>query len=222
MAGLTVGLTAIPQGIAYAVVAGLEPQYGLYAGFMGCFVYFILGSCKDITIGTCAAACVHCGLLLLLTKYFLYVHTLKGPTAIMSLMIQKYVTDSADLAILSAFLSGIIILACGLLNLGFLVQFISQPVTIGFTSAAAITIGSSQIKSLLGLPGTSNDFVDAWQNTFRHIGETKLWDTVLGVSTIIFLLVLMVGVEMNGVVRTAIFHFLKKKSFLPAHRKPVS
>lgn len=51
VAGLTVGLTAIPQGIAYAVVAGLEPQYGLYSGFMGCFVYLIFGSCKDITIG---------------------------------------------------------------------------------------------------------------------------------------------------------------------------
>ena len=51
VAGLTVGLTAIPQGIAYAVVAGLEPQYGLYAGFMGCFVYMFFGSCKDVTIG---------------------------------------------------------------------------------------------------------------------------------------------------------------------------
>lgn len=51
VAGLTVGLTAIPQGIAYAVVAGLEPQYGLYSGFVGCFVYFFLGSSKDVTIG---------------------------------------------------------------------------------------------------------------------------------------------------------------------------
>lgn len=51
VAGFTVGLTAIPQGIAYAVVAGLPPQYGLYSGFMGSFVYFLLGSCKDITIG---------------------------------------------------------------------------------------------------------------------------------------------------------------------------
>lgn len=51
VAGFTVGLTAIPQGIAYAVVAGLPPQYGLYSGFMGSFVYLLLGSCKDITIG---------------------------------------------------------------------------------------------------------------------------------------------------------------------------
>ena len=51
IAGLTVGLTVIPQGIAYAIVAGLPPQYGLYSAFMGCFVYCIFGSCKDITIG---------------------------------------------------------------------------------------------------------------------------------------------------------------------------
>lgn len=116
----------------------------------------------------------------------------KGPTAIMALMIQKYVADNSDYAILAAFLSGLVILALGLLNLGFLVQFISQPVTIGFTSAAAITIASSQIKALLGLPGTSNDFLDAWENVFYYIGETKLWDTLLGFATIIFLLILQV------------------------------
>lgn len=51
VAGLTVGLTAIPQAIAYAAVAGLEPQYGLNSAFMGCFAYLLFGSCKDITIG---------------------------------------------------------------------------------------------------------------------------------------------------------------------------
>lgn len=51
IAGFTVGLTAIPQGIAYAIVAGLPPQYGLYSGFIGCFVYLIFGSSKDVTIG---------------------------------------------------------------------------------------------------------------------------------------------------------------------------
>lgn len=52
IAGLTVGLTAIPQGIAYAIVAGLPPQYGLYSGFVGSFVYLVFGSSKDVTIGT--------------------------------------------------------------------------------------------------------------------------------------------------------------------------
>lgn len=92
MAGLTVGLTVIPQGIAYAIVAGLEPQYGLYSAFMGCFVYFVFGSCKDITI---------------------------GPTAIMSLMVQIHVANLGPaFAMLSAFLAGCIILVLGLLNLG--------------------------------------------------------------------------------------------------------
>ncbi|CAD7084099.1 unnamed protein product [Hermetia illucens] len=163
IAGLTVGLTAIPQGIAYAVVAGLGPQYGLYSAFMGCFVYIIFGSCKDITV---------------------------GPTAIMSLMVQKYVSDSPDFAVLSCFLTGCIVLAFGLLHLGFLVQFISAPVTNGFTTAAAITIASGQVNSLLGIPSKSNEFLESWENFFDHIEETRPWDATLGVLTLICLLLL--------------------------------
>ncbi|XP_059607532.1 sodium-independent sulfate anion transporter-like isoform X2 [Phlebotomus argentipes] len=175
VAGLTVALTAIPQGIAYAVVAGLEPQYGLYSGFMGCFMYFIFGSCKDITI---------------------------GPTAIMSLMVAHYVTASPDYAVLSCFLSGVVIFLLGVLNLGFLVQFISIPVTAGFTSAAAITIASTQLKSLFGLPGQANDFIEAWSNFFHHISDIKLWDTLLGVCTVAFLLVLK---RLNSIQRWRLF-----------------
>uniref|UniRef100_A0A182ITK8 SLC26A/SulP transporter domain-containing protein n=1 Tax=Anopheles atroparvus TaxID=41427 RepID=A0A182ITK8_ANOAO len=165
VAGISVGLTVIPQGIAYAVIANLDPQYGLYSAFMGCFVYCILGSCKDVTI---------------------------GPTAIMSLMVQVHVANSGvDFAILSAFLTGCTILLLGVLNLGFLVKFISLPVTAGFTSAAAITIASGQVKSLFGLPGKSNEFLEAWINVFEHLHEIRLWDSVLGISTIAVLLVLM-------------------------------
>ena len=133
---------------------------------MGCFMYFIFGSCKDITI---------------------------GPTAIMSLMVQQYVSASADYAVLLSFLSGIIIFFLGIFNLSFLVQFISIPVTVGFTSAAAITIASGQIKSLIGISGKSNAFIDAWSNLFQNFGDIKLWDTTLGVATIIFILVLRVS-----------------------------
>uniref|UniRef100_A0A146M5W7 Sodium-independent sulfate anion transporter n=1 Tax=Lygus hesperus TaxID=30085 RepID=A0A146M5W7_LYGHE len=161
IAGLTVGLTAIPQGIAYAVVAGLQPQYGLYSGFMGSFVYLFFGSCKDITV---------------------------GPTAIMALMTQTYVQNHGpEFAVLLAFLSGLVILCFGILRLGFLVEFISLPVTAGFTSAAAITIASSQVKGLLGLPGNPHAFVDSWVNVYRNIHHTRIWDTVLGVSTIVIL-----------------------------------
>ncbi|GAB0090241.1 sodium-independent sulfate anion transporter [Sergentomyia squamirostris] len=163
VAGITVALTAIPQGIAYAVVAGLEPQHGLYSELVPSFIYFFLGSCKDITI---------------------------GPTAIMALLIQSHALKSPDFAPLAAFLTGIIILTMAILHLGFLVQFISIPVTVGFCTAAAMTIASSQIKSLLGLPGRGNEFIESWTSVFENIQEIKLWDTVLGVSSIILLLTL--------------------------------
>ncbi|KAG8221941.1 hypothetical protein J437_LFUL002500 [Ladona fulva] len=162
LAGVTVGLTVIPQGIAYGVVAGLPPQYGLYSAFMGCFAYIFLGSCKDITI---------------------------GPTAIMALMAQVYVESyGPSFAILLTFLSGCIILLLGLLHLGFLVDFISMPVTAGFTSAAAITIASGQVKGILGIPGKSNEFLESWHNVFLNIGKTNVWDLLLGLACIVLLL----------------------------------
>lgn len=112
----------------------------------------------------------------------------------MAIMVQKYVTSSPDFAVLASFLSGIVILLLSLLNLGFLIQFISYPVTIGFTSAAAITIASGQIKSFFGLTvKSSNDFIDSWRVLFSNFGDIRLWDTLLGVATLVFLLVLRVS-----------------------------
>ncbi|XP_055918098.1 sodium-independent sulfate anion transporter isoform X2 [Eupeodes corollae] len=161
VAGLTVGLTTIPQAIAYGVVAGLPPQYGLYSAFMGCFVYILFGSCKDVTV---------------------------GPTAIMALMVQGHATSSPDFVVLACFISGCVILLLGLLNMGFLIQFISMPVTIGFSTAAAITIGSGQINSLIGLKSPSNAFVASWQNFFTNITHARWTDSLLGIGTLILLL----------------------------------
>ncbi|XP_012145962.2 sodium-independent sulfate anion transporter isoform X2 [Megachile rotundata] len=164
LAGMTVGLTVIPQGIAYAIVAGLPAQYGLYSSFMGCFVYVVFGSCKDITV---------------------------GPTAIMALLSQHHVIRlGADIAVLLCFLSGCIIAMMGLLHLGFLVEFVSLPVISGFTNAAAIIIGTSQLGTLLGLSGRSDSFIDAVVKVVDHLNEVKLWDTVLGVCSMILLICL--------------------------------
>jgi sodium-independent sulfate anion transporter 11 len=75
---------------------------------------------------------------------------------------------------------------------GFLVQFVSVPVVAGFTSASAIIIASSQVKGLFGVSYNSEGFVESWIELFRHIGSTRLWDTVLSVSCIIALLGLRV------------------------------
>jgi len=171
IAGITVGLTVIPQGIAYAQVAGLESQYGLYSAFMGCFVYTIFGSCKDITIGPTAIMSLMTGAVF------------KGPLALYG---QYY-------AVLLAFFSGIIILIFGFLQLGFLIDFISVPVIAGFTSAAALTIASGQIKGLLGIhveekSETHAGLVDDYIDIFENIKTTKLNDAILGFICAILLL----------------------------------
>ncbi|XP_037787000.1 sodium-independent sulfate anion transporter-like isoform X5 [Penaeus monodon] len=164
LAGFTVGLTVIPQGIAYAIVAGLDANYGLYSAFMGCFVYTLLGSCKDITI---------------------------GPTAIMAIMTHEYSgAGGADFAVLLCFLSGLIILASGICNLGFLIMFISKPVICGFTSAAAITIASSQLKGLFGLSYDAEGFLDTCKKLFQNIAYTKWQDITLGICCMICLLLM--------------------------------
>ncbi|XP_068631642.1 sodium-independent sulfate anion transporter-like [Battus philenor] len=164
IAGVTVGLTVIPQAIAYAGVAGLPPQYGLYSSFMACFVYAAFGSVKDSAIGPTAIAAI-------LTRENL--HGL-GP----------------EFAVLLAFLSGCVELLMGILQLGFLIDFISGPVSVGFTSAAAIIIATTQVKDVLGLSFPGGKFLQVWTGLYEHIGETRLWDTVLGVSCIALLLLL--------------------------------
>lgn len=161
LAGLTVGLTVIPQGIAYATVAGLPPQYGLYSSFMGCFVYLIFGSTKEVTV---------------------------GPTAIMALLSQQHVAKLGnDIAVLICFLSGSVITAMGIFHLGFLVDFISMPVISGFSNAAAIIIAASQLGTLLGISGKSDSFVDSVIKIVDHVYQITLWDTVLGVVTMVML-----------------------------------
>ncbi|NXP37416.1 S2611 protein, partial [Leiothrix lutea] len=155
LAGLAVGLTAVPQALAYAELAGLPLQYGLYSSFMGCFVYCFLGTAKDVTL---------------------------GPTAIMSLLVSSYTFHQPVYAVLLAFLCGCIQLAMGLLHLGFLLDFISCPVIKGFTSAASITISFNQVKNILGLQGIPRQFFLQVYETLRRIGETRAGDAVLGLT----------------------------------------
>ncbi|XP_072931925.1 sodium-independent sulfate anion transporter-like [Epargyreus clarus] len=162
IAGITVALTLIPQSIAYASLAGFEPQYGLYASFVGGFVYGVMGTCPQINI---------------------------GPTALLSLLTFTYTSGTnPDHAILLCFVAGIVQLAAGIVQLGFLVEFVSLPVVSGFTSAAAITIASSQIKGLLGLKFSAETFISTWKEVFRHIGDTKMEDTLLGLACCIVLM----------------------------------
>lgn len=162
VAGITVGLTLMPQAIAYAALAGVDPQYGLYSGWIGSLVYIIFGSTPEVSI---------------------------GPTALLSLLTFTYTHDTnPDMVALLCFLAGCLELFCGALQLGFLVDFVSAPVVSGFTSAAALIIASSQLKGLFGLKYNADSFISTWRQFFEHCHEMRVWDLVLGVVCIVVLL----------------------------------
>ncbi len=137
-AGVTVGIMLIPQGMAYAMIAGLPPVYGLYAALVPQIVYAFLGTSRQLAVGPVAMDS------LLVAS---------GLGAIANLSEEKYIA----LAIVLALYMGVIQLVLGKLKLGFVVQFLSKPVISGFTSATAIIIGLSQLNHLLGvsLPRTN-------------------------------------------------------------------
>ncbi|XP_014362054.2 sodium-independent sulfate anion transporter [Papilio machaon] len=125
VAGVTLGLMLVPQSIAYAALANLPAQYGLYSAFIGTILYVALGTVKEVSI---------------------------GPTSLMALMtLQTCRGLPPDFVVLLSFLSGGVVLLMGLLRLGFLVELISPSVTSGFTSATAVIITVAQLKGLLGL-----------------------------------------------------------------------
>jgi sulfate permease, SulP family len=171
-AGLTVGVMLIPQGMAYALIAGMPPIYGLYASLVPLLIYSFFGSSRQLAV---------------------------GPVAIVSLLVAAGVAPLAAgdperyvaLALLLALMVGVLQLGMGLLRFGFLTNFLSHPVLAGFTSAAAIVIGASQLKHLVGvdLPGTNqvHQLVLALAGRWQEI---HLPTFLLGVGAIVLLVVL--------------------------------
>lgn len=131
-AGLTVGVMLIPQGMAYASIAGLPAVYGLYASIVPIIIYALFGTSRQLAVGPVA-------MVSLLTATA--VGSFEGLSA----------SDYISYAILLALLVGAIQFLLGVFRLGFLVNFMSHPVISGFTSAAALIIGLSQLKHLLGV-----------------------------------------------------------------------
>lgn len=172
IAGITIGVVLVPQGMAYAMIAGLPPVYGLYAGLFPLLVYIFLGTSRQLAIGPVAldSLLVAAGL---------------GTLAITG--VENYIA----MAIFLAFLVGAIQVVLGMFRLGFLVNFLSKPVISGFTSAAAFIIIFSQLKHLLGVnTAKSNTFYELVLNALEKIGETNSYDFGLGVLGILIIMAL--------------------------------
>jgi SulP family sulfate permease len=169
-AGLTVGVMLIPQGMAYAMIAGLPPIYGLYASTIPLIIYALLGTSRQLAVGPVA-------MVSLLTA--------AGIGAIAEGGSELYI----GLAIALALFVGLIQLALGLSRMGFLVNFLSHPVISGFTSAAALVIGLSQLKHLLGIElGRSEHVHEIVIEAARRSGETNLITLAIGIVGIVLIL----------------------------------
>lgn len=161
IAGFTVGLTVIPQGLAYSGVVGLPAESGLYGSFLGCFVYVLLGTCKDNTIGS---------------------------TAVASLMTFQFARGSWARSVLLTFLTGVIEILMAVFKLGCLVEFVSGPVSAGFTSAVSLIVLTSQMKYILGVNAEGKSFLQSWISMMRDIENIRIWDACLGFGCLALLL----------------------------------
>lgn len=168
-AGLAVGIMLIPQGIAYAMIAGLPPIYGLYTAMIPQIVYAIFGTSRQLSV---------------------------GPAAMDSLIVASGVATLAEIgtehfiefAILLAFMVGVLQILFGFFKLGFLVNFLSRPVISGFTSAAALIIALSQLKHLLGFNIQQHKIHSILFEVFKHLKETNLITLVIGLISILILI----------------------------------
>lgn len=168
-AGLTVSVLLIPQSLAYALLAGLPPVYGLYASLVPLLTFALLSSTPHVSV---------------------------GPTALASILslsaLAPFANVSPDeylrLCLLLAGLTGLVQLLLGVLRLGILVNFLSRPVISGFVSAAAVLIFCSQIKTLLGLSfGRTSYFHETISLLVQNIGSLHLLSAGIGIGSLLLL-----------------------------------
>ena len=165
-AGLTVGVMLIPQGMAYAMIAGLPPVYGLYAALVPQLAYAVLGTSRQLAVGPVAM------------DSLLVASGLGAAAAVGE---ANYVTAAVFLGLLT----GAVQMIFGIFRLGFLVNFLSRPVVSGFTSAAAVVIGVSQFKHVLGVRiADSSRLQVILARLWGEMGEVSPYAVVIGLSTI--------------------------------------
>ncbi len=167
IAGFTGAVIVLPQGVAFATIAGLPPEFGLYTAMVTPIIAALFGSSR---------------------------HLISGPTTAISIVVFAAISNHAEpgsaefisLALTLTFLAGVYQLAFGLARLGSLVNFVSHTVVIGFTAGAAILIATSQMKNVLGIHVTRGEsFFHTWLELGREAGNTNIYILIVAVTTLI-------------------------------------
>ena len=166
-AGLTGAIIVLPQSVAFATIAGMPPEYGLYTAMVVPIVAGLFGSSF---------------------------HLVSGPTTAISIVVfaavSKYAIPGSDefvaLALTLTFLAGVYQLVFGLAKFGLLINFVSHNVVIGFTAGAALLIASSQIPYILGIEiSRGEDFINTWAALFSGVAEFNIFLLIVGLGTLL-------------------------------------
>jgi SulP family sulfate permease len=217
LAGLTGAVIVLPQGVAFATIAGLPPEYGLYTAMVTPIVAALFGSSH---------------------------HLVSGPTTAISIVVFAAVSHHANpgtpefvaLALTLTFLAGVYQLAFGLARLGALVNFVSHTVVIGFTAGAAILIATSQFKHILGVHVPKGEsFLHTWLDIFREAGDINYYLVAIALVTLLVSVLvrrysrklpnLLIGMVTGSVLALILKHYndgIQLVGELPAHLPPLS
>jgi len=195
-AGLIVGVILVPQGIAYAMIAGLPPIYGLYTAMIPQLIYAIFGTSRQLSV---------------------------GPVAMDSLIVAAGVSALAEIgsdrfiefAILLSLMMGVLQILFGVIRLGFLVNFLSKPVISGFTSAASLIIGLNQLKHLTGIEIDRNNRLHILiKDAINHLNEINWITFAIGAGSIILLVLFKIKYKkLPGALIVVIIGILAVKLF---------
>ena len=168
IAAVIVTIMLIPQSLAYALLAGLPPQVGLYASILPLIAYAIFGTSRTLAV---------------------------GPVAVISLMTAAAAGKMAAqgspeylaVAILLALISGVMLFVMGLFKLGFIANFLSHPVISGFITASGILIAVSQLKHILGVTTTGHNLIEIGESLISKLPETNIPTLIIGAISTLFL-----------------------------------
>jgi SulP family sulfate permease len=217
LAGLTGAVIVLPQGVAFAMIAGLPPEYGLYTAMITPIVAALFGSS---------------------------LHLISGPTTAISIVVFSAISHHAEpgtaefisLTLTLTFLAGVYQLAFGLVRLGTLVNFVSHSVVIAFTAGAAILIMTSQLKHILGISIPKGEsFLHTWIEIFNQINHINYYVLTIALSTLIsallfkrflprlpYMLLAMIFGSLVSLLFDTQAHDIKLVGEMPAHLPPLS
>lgn len=173
VAGITVGMVLVPQSLSYAQLANLPTEYGLYASFIGVLTYAFFATSKDVSIGPVAVMSLETG-------------------RVINHVIERVGEDKYSkpvIAVCLAFICGFIVLAIGLLRLGWIVEFIPQPAVSGFMTGSAISIAAGQVPALLGLSSRFDTKAETYHviiDTLKNLPNCTL-DAAFGIPALVLL-----------------------------------